>query len=154
MTPKELEQVLKRADVLCRERGVTLTDQRRKVLRLLCESNQPLTAYELLERMKRGSKTPAPTVVYRALDFLWEQGLVHKIQSLHAWVGCSHPEHPHSSQFLICEDCGEVAELEDPQLSQSLEDTSAAAGFQTTRPIVELFGTCAQCSRKDPTESD
>jgi Fe2+ or Zn2+ uptake regulation protein len=93
-------------------------------------------------------KNPAPPTVYRALDFLLEQGLVHKLESLHAYVGCAHPDHPHASQFLICGDCGEVAEVENPSVAKSLKAAGKAVGFRTKRPVVELLGTCAQCIAK------
>jgi Fur family zinc uptake transcriptional regulator len=109
-----------------------------------------LGAYELLERMRGVISNPAPPTVYRALDFLVQQGLVHKLESLHAFVGCAHPEHPHAGQFLICSDCGEVSEVEDPAIASSLQAAGTAAGFCTERPVVELLGTCAECAEKRP----
>ena len=148
MDRQQLSQVLQRAEALCRDRGARLTDQRKTVLRLLCESERPMSAYEVLDRMRETIRNPAPPTVYRALDFLLEQGLVHKLESLHAFVGCAHPEHPHASQFLICGDCGEVAEVEDPTVTKSLQAAGKAAGFRTKRPVVELLGTCANCADK------
>ena len=148
MNNKALEDVLQRAEALCHERGVRLTEQRKSVLKLLCASEKPLSAYELLDLMRGVVKNPAPPTVYRALDFLLEQGLVHKLESLHAYVGCAHPEHPHASQFLICDDCGEVSEVEDPSVAKSLKAAGKAIGFRTKRPVVELLGTCAQCIAK------
>jgi Fur family transcriptional regulator, zinc uptake regulator len=98
--------------------------------------------------MRSVVKNPAPPTIYRALDFLLEQGLVHKLESLHAYVGCAHPDHPHASQFLICDNCGEVTEVEDTSVAKSLKAASKAVGFRTKRPIVELLGTCAHCSAK------
>lgn len=148
MNSRLVNQVVKRAEDLCRERGVRLTEQRKTVLRLLCVSDKPLSAYELLDRMRGVVKNPAPPTVYRALDFLLEQGLVHKLESLHAYVGCTHPDHPHASQFLICDDCGEVAEVEDASVAESLKAAGKAIGFRAKRPIVEVLGTCAQCDAK------
>jgi Fur family zinc uptake transcriptional regulator len=148
MNDRELGRVLTRAASLCRERGVRLTEQRKAVLRLLCEADRPLSAYELLDRLRETVRNPAPPTVYRALDFLLSQGLVHKLESLHAYVGCVHPEHPHASQFLICDECGEVAEVEDPSVARSLQAAGKALGFHTHRPVVELLGTCAQCTAK------
>ncbi len=148
MNNKALSHVLERAEALCRERGVRLTDQRKTVLQLLCVSDKPLSAYELLERLRGVVKNPAPPTIYRALDFLLEQGLVHKLESLHAYVGCAHPDQPHASQFLICDDCGEVAEVEDSSVTKSLKAAGKAIGFRTKRPVVELLGTCAQCTVK------
>ncbi len=149
MDNNSLAQVMTRAEALCRERGVRLTVQRKAVLRLLCESDKPQGAYDLLDRMRGIVKNPAPPTVYRALDFLLEQGLVHKLESLHAYVGCTHPEHPHTSQFLICGDCGEVAEVEDPNIAKSLQAAGKAVGFRTKQTLVELLGTCAQCAEKN-----
>lgn len=148
MNHEQLTPILERAEALCRERGVRLTVQRKAVLRLLCLSDRPLSAYELLEQMRDVVRNPAPPTVYRALDFLLEQGLVHKLESLHAYVGCAHPDHAHASQFLICDDCGEVAEVEDASVARSLNAAGKAIGFRTRRPVVELLGTCAQCAAK------
>jgi Fur family zinc uptake transcriptional regulator len=145
---KELSHVLERAEALCRERGARLTEQRRTVLRLLCMAEKPMSAYELLDQMRGAIKNPAPPTVYRALDFLLEQGLVHKLESLHAYIGCAHPDHPHASQFLICDDCGEVAEVEDPGVAKSLKAAGKAIGFRARRPVVEVLGTCAECAAK------
>mgnify|MGYP000748934031 CR=1 FL=1 len=139
--------VLQHAETLCQTRGVRLTQQRKKVLQLLCEADRPLGAYELLEQMRDQAKNPAPPTVYRALDFLLQQGLAHKLESLHAYIGCSHPDHPHTGQFLICSDCGEVNEVEDAAIANSLNAAGQAAGFHTQRPVVELLGTCLQCAK-------
>lgn len=141
-------EVLARAEVLCRNRGVRLTAQRRRVLEILCASPRPLGAYEILDAMREGPRALAPPTVYRALDFLLEQGLVHKLESLHAFVGCNHPEHPHSSQFLICNACGGVTEIEDEAIAQSLGSAADETGFHPQRRVVEVIGTCAGCARK------
>jgi len=145
---KALSHVLERAETLCQGRGVRLTEQRKTVLKLLCVSDKPLSAYELLDRLRGVFKNPSPPTVYRALGFLLEQGLVHKLESLHAYVGCTHPEHSHASQFLICDDCGEVTEVEDSSVAQSLNAAGKAVGFRAKRPVVEVLGTCAQCLKK------
>jgi Fur family zinc uptake transcriptional regulator len=127
---------------------VRLTAQRRRVLSILCASPRPLGAYEILDAMRDGSRALAPPTVYRALDFLLEQGLVHKLESLHAFVGCNHPEHPHSSQFLICNACGEVTEIEDEAIARSLRTAARETGFRAQRRVVEVIGTCAGCAEK------
>lgn len=142
-----IDDIVNKAETLCNERGVRLTQQRRTVLELLCRADKPLTAYEILDLMRETTKKPAPPTVYRALEFLLEQGLAHKLESLHAYVGCSHPEHPHASQFLICTGCGDVKEMDSHALEQSLQSAQDAAGFTTTRQVIELLGTCRQCTR-------
>ena len=139
---------LEQAGALCQRRGVRLTAQRRQVLQILCAANRPLGAYEILEAMREGSRPLAPPTVYRALDFLLAQGLAHKLESLHAYVGCSHPDHPHSSQFLICADCGLVTELENEAIAQSVKSAAHETGFHPHRRVVEVIGTCADCAGK------
>jgi Fur family zinc uptake transcriptional regulator len=150
---KKLEELMRRAEDLCRERGVRLTPQRRAVLELVCAARKPLSAYEILDLLREPTRNPAPPTVYRALDFLQSQGLVHKLESLHAFVGCAHPEHDHSGQFLICSDCGGVSEIENEAIEKSLQSAEQATGFRTDRPVVELLGTCAECSRHRPASS-
>ncbi len=145
----EARRHLDQAEALCRERGVRLTPQRRTVLRLICEAERPLSAYEILDRMHQGARRPAPPTVYRALDFLLQQGLIHKIESLHAFVGCKHPQHPHTGQFLVCTDCGRVNEIHGRPLEDGLQQAARQAGFHTRKPVVELLGTCAHCHGRD-----
>lgn len=142
---------LKRAERVCRKHGVRLTQQRRMVLELICTTDRPLSAYQILDLMRARMDKPAPPTVYRALDFLVAQGLVHKLESLHAFVGCTHPEREHSCQFLICADCGAVNELENDSIARSLRSAERATGFAATRQVVELIGTCAQCIAKSDT---
>ena len=140
-----MSDAIDQARRLCARRGVRLTPRRETVLRLILDSERPLSAYEILERMPATPRRPAPPTVYRALDFLLEQGLVHRLESLHAFVACHHPERPHAGQFLICTDCGRVSELCERRIEHSLREAVHASGFHTRRPVVELLGTCADC---------
>jgi Fur family zinc uptake transcriptional regulator len=138
-------ELLGKADSLCQKRGVRLTDQRRRVLEILSELSRPAGAYELLDRLKPGLPGATPPTVYRALEFLLAQGLVHKLESLNAYVGCHHPGEPHRSQFLICRLCGEVREVEDGGVDRSLGSLLDAEGFSPERRVVEITGRCARC---------
>lgn len=149
MEKGNLDRVLQLAERLCKQRGARFTAQRRRVLELICRADAPLGAYEILDRLRETLTNPAPPTVYRALDFLLEQGLIHRIESLHAFIGCSHPDHPHASQFLICSDCGDVSEIEDQQIAEGLRQAQEAVGFKPGRPVIELLGTCAQCQETD-----
>ena len=133
------------AERICSERGVRLTQQRRDVLGIISASERPLGAYDIMDRMRADKPRIAPPTVYRALDFLMAEGLIHKLESLHAYVGCQHPDHPHFSQFLICNDCGEVDELHSDMVSDSLSDAAQERGFQPDRSTVEIVGRCARC---------
>jgi Fur family zinc uptake transcriptional regulator len=144
---RDLRRRLARAQSLCEQRGARLTEQRRRVLEILCAADRPIGAYEILDAMREGRRALAPPTVYRALDFLLEQGLAHKIESLHAFVGCDHPGEPHVSQFLICGHCGRVTELEDEGVTESLRNAASETGFEPARPVVELIGLCAGCAR-------
>ena len=135
-----------RAEALCRERGARLTEQRRQVLGIVLGARRPIGAYEILEALRAQVPGAAPPTVYRAIEFLMQQGLVHRLETLHAFVGCIHPDEPHAGQFLICRACGAVRELEDPVVSQSVKAAAAATGFESERPVVEISGRCARCS--------
>lgn len=146
MNRKALRQAIRRAEDLCRERGVRFTDQRRRVLEIICAANRPMGAYEILESMKEPVPGAAPPTVYRALNFLLEQGLIHKLETLHAFVGCTHPEHPHASQFLICTECGDISEMNDMEVARRLQRAGEATGFKAQRRVVEVIGTCGDCA--------
>lgn len=139
---------LDRAEALCRQRGARLTAQRRQVLGIVCGAQRPLGAYEILDALRTLLPGAAPPTVYRALEFLVGQGLVHRLETLHAFVGCARPNEPHAGQFLICRTCGAVHELEDPLVSRSVQAAADATGFRAERPVVEISGRCARCSGK------
>ena len=142
-----MQRILARSEALCRERGVRLTDQRRRVLEILCGAGRSVGAYEILEAMRDGPRALGPPTVYRALEFLVDQGLAHKLESQHAYVGCDRPGLPHAGQFLICNQCGLVTEMDDAGLVRRLTGLARGTGFRPARPVVELIGTCAACAR-------
>jgi len=141
-----IDEALARAGELCGRRGARLTEVRRRVLELVWNSHRPVGAYELLEKLHRDGRSAAPPTVYRALDFLREHGLVHRIESLNAFVGCPRPDKDHVSQFLICTDCRNVAEIADPAIGSAVSKSAAAAGFLVNRLTIEMQGLCPVCS--------
>jgi Fur family zinc uptake transcriptional regulator len=143
-----INEALATADALCLARGVRLTDLRRRVLELIWSSHRPIGAYTLLDALKGERDGAAPPTVYRALDFLMEQGLVHRIQSLNAFVGCSEPDHAHSGVFLICGDCGNALEIEDDKLDGAIARAASAHGFSLARRTLEATGTCPGCAAR------
>ena len=144
-SPDDPNAFLDEAERLVSARGQKLTPIRRKVLRLLLASEEPAKAYDLLANLD-GEGAAKPPTVYRALDFLQDMGLAHKIQSLNAYVACGHTTHEHSAVFLICDDCGSAEELHAIQTSDALAKESLAAGFQTKSAVIEAHGTCRNCS--------
>ena len=138
---------LERAAASCERRGARLTGLRRQVLALVLEASRPIGAYDLLDRLRTQRPGAAPPTVYRALDFLIEQGLIHRIERLSAFVGCPVGEdHDHHAQFLICGNCGAVLELEDPALLVSLQQAAARRGFMIQGATIEAEGLCAHCA--------
>jgi Fur family zinc uptake transcriptional regulator len=144
---RETAQLLDHAENLCRENGTSLTPLRRAVLTLILESESPLTAYQLLDQLKSIRKSAVPPTVYRALDFLIENRLIHRIERLNAFIPCAEAEHAHHDvQFLICGSCGTVAEIEDAGVATALAKAAQKQGFRPSHAMVELDGTCAMCS--------
>jgi Fur family zinc uptake transcriptional regulator len=141
------ETLLTRASAICEGRGVRLTDLRRQVLGLILDREAPTGAYDLLDQLRSTRHGAAPPTVYRALEFLQEQGLVHKLERLSAFVGCiADEDHDHAAQFFICRSCGRVTELEDPELSHALEDAAKRLGFTVGKATIEAEGQCAACA--------
>ena len=138
-------QALGQAEAICQARHVRLTSLRRQVLELIWSSHAPVGAYDLLRRLSREHERAAPPTVYRALDFLLAQGLIHRIESLNAFVGCAQPATSHAGQFLICRDCGLAAELQDRGVDQAIDRGAAALGFVVESRTVELQGLCPGC---------
>lgn len=142
---KCVAKALQQADEICTTRGVRLTDMRRRVFALVWQSHNPVGAYDVLEGLRVGTKKVQPPTVYRALEFLLAQGLIHRIESLNAYIGCAVPGDAHDGQFLICRDCGRAAELIDQRIDAAIDKGARAAGFYVEHPTVELEGVCAHC---------
>ncbi|MBI2177864.1 MAG: transcriptional repressor [Candidatus Tectomicrobia bacterium] len=138
---------LERAAGICAQRGARLTPIRRRVLELVWASHAPIGAYDILARMEPASRRSAPATVYRALDFLMAHGFVHRLSSVNAFVGCGFPDNPHVAQFLICKECGAVAEMEEPRIGRAIEGAAAQAGFEVETPVIEVRGRCPACQK-------
>lgn len=145
MSTTDLEQI----EAICRERGVRLTDQRRRVLAILLACERPMGAYDIMQALDEqhtdgSAHRTAPPTVYRALEFLQAQGFIHRIASLQAFVACAEPDHRHAGQFLICTDCGRVDELDDERLDRTVEAAATARGFAADSHI-EVSTRCDEC---------
>lgn len=144
-----IDSALASAQQVCSERGVRLTPLREEVLQLVWQSHKPLGAYTLLEQL--ADKAPGerrklgPPTVYRALEFLREQGLVHRIDSLNAFIGCQHPQQPHQRFFLICRHCETAVELISEPLTTAIKTVADAAQFSNEGASVEITGLCPNC---------
>ncbi len=136
---------IEHAEAQCAARAQRLTPMRRQVLETLLASHRPLGAYEIIERLADKSR-PAPITIYRALDFLRENGFVHRIESRNAFVACVHN---HGSNdlvvFLICERCSAVGEAPGAAAAEALKASARAVGFSPKSPLVEIAGICSHC---------
>lgn len=140
-----IARALSSADELCAGGGARLTDLRRKVLRIVWRGHDAVKAYDIIDRLNPGRRSAKPPTVYRTLQFLLDQGLVHRLESLNAFVGCPAPERPHECEFLICDLCGWVREFQMADVRGTIADRAEVAGFLVDRQTIEVFGTCANC---------
>ena len=143
-----VDDAIARAVEICEKRGVRFTDLRKTVLSLVWNGHEAVKAYDVLDQLAALGGSAKPPTVYRALEFLMEQGLVHKIESLNAYVGCPHPGDDHVSQFFICDDCGEVEEANLPDLEILISAQAKKSGFNIYRQTVEIRGQCQECSSR------
>ncbi len=141
-----IADALSRAEAVCRQRGARLTPLRRRVLELVWGSHRATKAYDLLAALGDEDGAAKPPTVYRTLEFLMELGLVHRIDSLNAFVGCPMPDRRHTAQFLICGGCGEVSEMTASSIDRAVADQAAGSGFALSRQIIELHGKCPRCT--------
>ena len=140
-----VDEAIRSATRLCQERGSRLTDLRKQVLQLVWSSHKPIGAYDILKSLQNQGRSGAPPTVYRALDFLLELGVVHRISSMNAYVGCTEPGLPHISQYFLCIACGVAAELNNQSVNDSIEITATEMGFKIQDHTIEVSGLCSAC---------
>ncbi len=137
---------LQSAQEVCSRNAVKFTQLRKQVFELIWRSHQPLGAYRIMELLAESTtRRVAPPTVYRALEFLQEQGLVHKINSLNAFIGCPHPGHTHESCFLLCKACGNAMECDQTDILNAINRTAHASQFAMQTAAIEIVGLCQKC---------
>ena len=147
----QLDSLLRAAEVSCAEKGARLTQRRRQVLSVLMQSSSPLSAYEVLDLCNRSTTSAMPAMsVYRILDFLEQQLLVHRLATSHKFVSCAHiacdHKHLRTTHFLLCEGCSSVEEVDaTEEASEALEQMAKTVGFKLTAQQFELSGICTSC---------
>jgi len=142
-----VEEAVDAAEKLCAAKDLRFTTLRRRVLELVWASHKPIGAYALLDELRNEDLGSAPPTVYRALDFLIENGLIHRIERMNAFVGCSHPGEQHRGFFLICGECGNAEELESASVADTIAASASRHGFAARDMTLEVTGTCADCRR-------
>ncbi len=140
-----IEQAMDEARSLCKARNQRLTPIRELVLKLVWQSHKPLGAYEILPALAEAGFNSAPPTVYRALDFLQEQGLVHRIALLNAFIGCPHPGKSHHGCFLICRHCNTAVEADSRDAEALISQQASKLGFTTEQQSIEVLGCCPNC---------
>lgn len=148
--PHDIEAQLVLADTLCAQRGKRLTPIRRKVLELLLRHGRSIKAYELLDAIKAERQGAAPPTVYRALDFLVEEGLIHRLDAVNAWSACHDAAGAPHDLLVVCTHCGAVAEISDPAMSRQLADRVAKTGFALATHETEIRALCPDCQAQEP----
>lgn len=138
-------QIIAHAEARMESEGLRLTPVRRRTLEILAEAHRALGAYEVLERLSAEGFGTQPPVAYRALDFLVENGLAHRVRRLNAFTACMRPGQPHSPAFFICSDCDSVAEAPGTAARSALDASAADLGFAIDRVNLEIVGKCPAC---------
>ena len=143
-----IRQAINAAKTVCEHNEVRFTPLRQRVLEIIWDSHQPIVAYDILKVLRQEKQNAEPPTVYRALEFLAENRLIHKIESLNAFTGCNHPEKGHIGQFLICGQCGEVAEMEENEVSSLIRTKAEQHGFKVEDQTIEITGLCPVCAEQ------
>lgn len=150
-----IDDAMTSAHRICRDKKLRLTPIREQVLRLIWQSHRPLGAYDLLDLLSSASdKRIAPPTVYRALDFLLDIGLIHRINSLNAYVGCPAPSTSHPSYFFICTLCHTALECASEVLHQQIRHEGNAMGFAIQQQWLEVLGICDTCQTNTSNEAN
>ncbi len=142
-----ITQAFVQASAICNEKGVRFTPLRKRVLELLWHSHKPAKAYDILEILQQEDKSAKPSTVYRALEFLQEMGLAHKIDSLNAYIGCARPQDGLHCQFMICAHCGIMEESSDVDIFTAIAENAARHHFKVERQVIEIHGLCQECQQ-------
>jgi Fur family zinc uptake transcriptional regulator len=142
---EEEESLLRRADDLCRENNLRLTPIRERVYRELVQSGGPVGAYDLVDRLSSDKKRLAPVTIYRALDFLRDAGLVHRLATQNSYV-VSHGQPDLNAMKVMFVDAktGETVEIHSAEVAEAVKKAAEQAGFKALSPFVEVEGEIAR----------
>ena len=155
-TQHDVAERLAAAKEQCRTHGVRFTPLREQIYMLVLQANKPVGAYDLITQLQQarlldsdneidGAKNVAPPTVYRSLEFLLNEGLIHQLTSINAYVPCCHPRAQHTAAFLICDQCQRVQECSSLPVQKMLSFAEKDIGFTVARSVIELSGRCQAC---------
>lgn len=137
--------IIDKAKTYCESKGVRFTSLREKVYGILLQRKGAVGAYDLLDELKETEGSAKPATVYRSLDFLLEMGLVHKLESDNTFIACHHFDCHHPVQFLICDECGNVQEIQSVGIKEQLDQQATSQGFMVKKQTIEAHGICSNC---------
>lgn len=144
------KNLLIQAEQLCRQRKVRLTPQRLEVLRLMSQQRGAISAYNLLDLLRIAEPQAKPPTVYRALDFLLDQGFIHRVESANSYILCHHFSKPiHTSAMFICNRCKQVTERATKRVEKTIQNLAQELGFTLHHSVVEAHGICISCVELD-----
>lgn len=155
-TQHDVTERLAAAKEQCRTHGVRFTPLREQIYMLVLQANKPVGAYDLITQLQQarlldsdneidGAKNVAPPTVYRSLEFLLSEGLIHQLTSINAYVPCCHPRAQHTAAFLICDQCQRVQECSSLPVQEMISFAEKDIGFTVARSVIELSGRCQAC---------
>ena len=155
-TQHDVAERLAAAKEQCRTHGVRFTPLREQIYMLVLQANKPVGAYDLITQLQQarlldsdneidGAKNVAPPTVYRSLEFLLSEGLIHQLTSINAYVPCCHPRAQHTAAFLICDQCQRVQECSSLPVQEMISFAEKDIGFTVARSVIELSGRCQTC---------
>lgn len=140
-------EVYTQALLLCKQKNLRMTQLRRRILSLIIHAMKPITAYALVSLYKESESGTGitATTVYRTLDFLEENGLVHRLASRNAYISCLTPGHSLHGQFWICAHCDLVLEIQSEAITEAIDSCAASQHFLAQGQVVEVIGLCKSC---------
>jgi|TARA_B110000263_G_scaffold81153_1_gene70967 Fur family zinc uptake transcriptional regulator len=141
------DDAIKKAEFICEDKSLRFTEIRKFIFKLIWKSHKPSKAYDLLSKISKMNYSAKPPTVYRALDFLLDNGFIHKINSLNAYIGCSHPLKHNECYFMICKNCDEIKECCDEAITESIKKTLSSNRFSSKNIGIEITGDCYQCAK-------
>jgi Fur family zinc uptake transcriptional regulator len=136
---------LESAQSVCQDKNIRLTPIRQRIFELIWATHKAIGAYDLLAILQREDPKAKPVTIYRALDFLLAAGLIHKVASLNAFIGCAHPDTKHNAVLLICDGCQNAQEVEAQEIYESICTVANKNAFQPQQLTLELHGFCSDC---------
>ena len=141
-----IAEAMHQAEAVCKDSGARMTTLRRMVLEQVWRGHDAVKAYDILAWLGKRRRSAKPPTVYRALQFLQQEGLVHRLESLNAFVGCNQPRSSHQGQFLICGKCGQVSEMDVREITRLVSESARDQGFIPQKQTIEVHGVCGQCA--------